>query len=74
MMKHGNDAEYDADYIFFVMKEALEEKDEHGFTQYDDNHRLIICTKNRPDHRTFTAKIPKYEILGADVEVVEYEE
>ena len=73
MMKHGNDAEYDADYIFFVMKETLEEKDEHGLTQYDESHRLIICTKNRPDHRTFTVKVPKYEILGADPEVVEYE-
>ncbi len=73
MMKHGNDAEYDADYIFFVMKEALEAKDEYGNTQYDDNHRLIVCTKNRVDHRTFTAKISKYEIFGSDPEVVEYE-
>ncbi len=72
MMKHGNDAEYDADYIFVVMKEALEAKDEYGNTQYDDNHRLIVCTKNRVDHRTFTAKIDKYEIFGSDPEVVEY--
>ncbi len=29
--------------------------------------------KNRVDHRTFTAKIPKYEIFGSNPEVVEYE-
>lgn len=73
MMKHGNDAEYDADYIFFVMKETLEDKDEHGLTQFDEGHRLIICTKNRPDHRTFKVVIPKSEIFGIEPEVIEYE-
>jgi len=77
-IKHGNDAEYDADFIFFIMK--LRKKDEHGKLMsdnfdmpiYDEENRLIKCTKNRQDDRLFSANIPKSSIFGINPEVVEY--
>jgi len=73
MMKHGNDAEYDADYIFFVVKKKLKEKDEAGQPKIDDNARIIVCNKNRVDHRTFAVEIPKSEIFGIKAVEVEYQ-
>ena len=79
MIKHGNDAEYDADFIFFILKRPLLEngenvKDEHGMDLMDENIRILKCTKNRQDERLFTIEIPKYQIVNIAPETVEYEE
>ena len=49
MMKHGNDAEYDADYMLFVVKATTGENDSAGQAIVDDSKRYLVCTKNRPD-------------------------
>jgi len=77
-IKHGNDAEYDADYIFYVLKMKKEVngeivKDELGFEMYDEDMRVIKCTKNREDDRTFTAVINKSEIFGIKPIEITYE-
>ena len=61
-MKHGNDIEYDSDYIFFIMRKK-EGKDDNGVPKYNEDMRLIVCTKNRVDSKTFTVAIQKNEIL-----------
>ena len=77
MMKHGNDVEYDSDYMFFILKKKTGRKNEIGLEIYDDSARLIVCVKNRPDNsRLFSVEIPKSAIFGispTDVEVIEYE-
>lgn len=77
-IKHGNDAEYDADYIFYLLKLPLMEdgrnvKDEVGGIVYDENVRVLKCTKNRQDDRLFTVNIMKYDIYGSDPEEIVYE-
>ncbi len=77
-LKHGNDAEYDADYIFYILraKKILNgkvAKDKDGFTIYDDSMRIIKCTKNREDDRLFSVTIGKSEIFSKPIEI-EYEE
>lgn len=73
MMKHGNDAEYDADYMFFLVKAATGEKDDAGQNIVDESKRYLVCTKNRPDHRLFTIEIQKSDIFGAKPEIIEYD-
>ena len=73
MMKHGNDAEYDADYMFFMVKAATDEKDDAGQIIIDETKRFLVCTKNRPDHRLFTVELQKSDIMGIEIEVVEYQ-
>jgi hypothetical protein len=73
MLKHGNDAEYDADYIFFVLKKPTDMQDEAGQIIYDENCRVIVCNKNRVDKRGFTVEIPISEIFGIQPEIIEYE-
>jgi len=77
MLKHGNDAEYDADYIFFVLKKPTGQTDEAGQMIYDKDSRIIVCNKNRVDKRGFTVEIPANEIFNNDsdknVDCVEYE-
>lgn len=72
-IKHGNDAEYDADIILFIMKlkktvpQGTQRKvllDEYGGIIYDETKRIIKCTKNRQDDRTFTVEIDKGEIIA----------
>ena len=78
-IKHGNDAEYDADFIFFIVKVPMRNqhgkviKDENGIPEVDHDNRMIICEKNRQDERLFKVVIPKYEIIKSVVEI-EYEE
>lgn len=79
-MKHGNDAEYDADYIFFIVKPVLLDKkgkpsvDEAGAQEYDQGKRSLYCTKNRGTHRLFKVDIPKTAIFGISPEIIEYQE
>ena len=73
MMKHGNDAEYDADYMFFLVKATTGQTDEAGQNVIDDSKRYLVCTKNRPDHRLFTIEIKKTDIFGSKPEIIEYE-
>jgi energy-coupling factor transporter ATP-binding protein EcfA2 len=73
MMKHGNDAEYDADYMFFVVKATTGENDDAGQAVIDGSKRFLVCTKNRPDHRIFTIEIQKSDIFGIKPEIIEYE-
>lgn len=63
-MKHGNDIEYDSDYIFFVMRKTTGGKDKYGLPIYDEDCRVLICTKNRVDHNTFSIEIEKKHIQG----------
>ena len=78
-IKHGNDAEYDADFIFFIVKVYVKDQhgknitDESGDNVIDQENRLIICEKNRQDERLFKVLVPKYEIIKSVVEI-EYEE
>ncbi len=79
-IKHGNDAEYDADFIFYIMK--IRARDENGklisddfeMPIFDEENRLIKCTKNRQDERLFSLVIPKSAIMGIQVEETVYEE
>ena len=63
-MKHGNDIEYDSDYIFFIMRKTTGKKDNYGLSLYDENCRVLVCTKNRVDHNTFAIEIEKKHISG----------
>ena len=77
-IKHGNDAEYDADFIFYILTKPLIEngknvKDELGMNIIDDSNRIIKCTKNRQDERLFTINLPKSSILGIQCEEIVYE-
>ncbi len=78
-LKNGNDGEYDADIILFIMKQRmLDERrkvmvDDNQQPLWDDNTRVIKCVKNRPYERLFSVVIPKDEIFTNPVEIV-YEE
>jgi replicative DNA helicase len=69
-LKHGNDAEYDADYIFYILKMKKTDardriiKDNQGFPIYDESYRLIKCTKNREYDRLFSVKVAIEEIFS----------
>ncbi|ADV46448.1 hypothetical protein [Nitratifractor salsuginis] len=69
-IKHGNDAEYDADFIFFVAKLPKKDtsgkpmKDEIGAPVTDDSRRFLVCAKNRQDDRLFKVQITKADIFG----------
>lgn len=75
-LKNGNDGEYDADIILFVMKVREMDSnnklaiDKQGQPIWDESSRIIKCTKNRPYERLFTVKIPKDEIFTLPVEIV----
>ncbi len=76
-IKHGNDAEYDADFIFYILTKSLVENgepvmDEMGARVPDESSRVMKCVKNRQDERLFTVDIPKTSILGIKPIVVEY--
>jgi len=77
-LKYGNDAEYDADFIFYIIKLAKMNGNKpvlDKFRQivYEDDFRVVKCHKNRQDDRLFTVKIPKTEIFGISSAVeVEY--
>ena len=71
-IKHGNDAEYDADFIFYLLKKPADEVDELDMIIYDESVRILKCEKNRQDERLFSITIPKGEIV-MDVEVTNYE-
>lgn len=77
MMKHGNDAEYDADYMFFLVKATTGQKDDVGQAIIDNSKRYLLCTKNRPDHRLFTIEIKKSDIFEVkqdfEVKEIKYE-
>lgn len=78
-IKHGNDAEYDADFMLFILNKPLIKDgknvyDELGIMKIDDSCRMVRCTKNRQDERLFTVTIPKSSIMGIEAEVIEYEE
>ena len=73
-IKHGNDAEYDADFIFYLVN-AIEKddngkfkKDDAGQTIKDTNKRILICEKNRQDDRLFSVEISKTAIFDPGVE------
>jgi len=78
-LKYGNDAEYDADFIFYIIKLAKMNGNKpvlDKFRQivYEDDFRVVKCHKNRQDDRLFTVKIPKTEIFGiSSVVEVEYQ-
>ncbi len=63
-IKHGNDIEHDSDYIFFVMRKTTGKKDDYGLPLYDENCRVLVCTKNRVDHNSFAIEIEKKCIVG----------
>lgn len=77
-IKHGNDTEYDADFIFFVAKLPKKDatgkvaRDELGQPVTDDSRRVIICAKNRQDDRLFKVTVSKSDIFGP--EIIEYSE
>jgi RecA/RadA recombinase len=77
-IKHGNDVEYDADFIFFILTLPKREngkiiKDEIGRPVEDDTKRAIICTKNRQDERKFTVLIPKEQLMPTAIKEVIFE-
>jgi KaiC/GvpD/RAD55 family RecA-like ATPase len=77
-MKHGNDAEYDSDYIFFLVKPFKTDINKKiitidGQPVYDEDRRVLHCTKNRDTHRLFKVDIKKSDIFGISPDVIEYE-
>ncbi len=74
-LKYGNAAEYDSDFIFYMLKPILRDAagkpilDEAGQVQYDETKRFLKCHKNRAYDRLFTVEIDHSDIFG--VEVVE---
>ena len=77
-IKHGNDAEYDADFMFFLLKKPLLEdgknvKDELGINMMDESVRILKCTKNRQDERLFSVEIPKHSLEGSNPTEIVYE-
>lgn len=73
-IKHGNDVEYDADFIFFILSLPKKEngkiiKDEFGQAEIDESFRIIKCVKNRQDERKFTIKINKSELITTHTEI-----
>ena len=76
-IKHGNDAEYDADFIFYILtkpllKDGKNVKDEVGMNIMDDDMRILKCVKNRQDERLFSVNVPKSSIMGIQVEISDY--
>ncbi len=71
-IKHGNDAEYDADFIFYIVKPTV--KGTEGEKIVDEDNRIMICSKNRQDERLFEVIIPKNQIIKPKPYVVEYTE
>ncbi len=78
-IKHGNDAEYDADFIFYLVNATMMEedgktpkKDKQGMVMKDENRRILKCEKNRQDERLFSVEIPKSSIFGIVPEVRVY--
>lgn len=75
-IKHGNDAEYDSDFIFFLLKFAKKDdfgkvqKDEFGMIKYNENERILVCDKNRQDEHEFKIKLHKEELLDNNYEIV----
>lgn len=78
-LKHGNDAEYNADFIFYLLaikkqdERGEVERDEYGQIVYDEGKRILRCAKNRQDDHLFTVEITKSEIFGPKTIVYEYE-
>ena len=77
-IKHGNDAEYDADFIFYILTKPIIEngknvKDELGMNLVHDDIRIMKCVKNRQDERLFTIDVPKCSIEGIQFETIEHE-
>ena len=68
-IKHGNDAEYDADFIFYLVNAIKHDnnnnpiKDETGQLMRDQDKRVLKCEKNRQDDRLFTIEISKTAIF-----------
>jgi len=79
-IKHGNDAEYDADYIFYVTKvkkigpDGKLLRNEYDEVEFDEQVRRIVCTKNREDERLFSVLVPKSEIFGVTPYEITYED
>ncbi|MDY0138273.1 MAG: hypothetical protein RBR50_01115 [Candidatus Izemoplasmatales bacterium] len=76
-IKHGNDVEYDADFIFFVLalpkiENGKSVKDKMGQIVTDDTQRVVKCVKNRQDERLFTVYIQKSELILKPVMEVEF--
>ena len=75
-IKHGNDAEYDSDFIFFLLKFAQKdefgkvEKDEFGMPKFKEDERMLVCDKNRQDEHEFKVIIKKEELVDNNYEVV----
>lgn len=77
-IKHGNDAEYDADFMLFILNLPLIENDKNvydelGMMKMDEDNRIVKCTKNRQDERLFTVIVPKSSIVGIKPIEVTYE-
>lgn len=77
-MKHGNDAEYDSDYIFFIVKPFQVDINNKivtvdGNPIFDESRRVLHCTKNRDTHRLFRVDINHSDIFGIKPLVIEYE-
>jgi hypothetical protein len=77
-IKYGNDAEYDSDFILYMLKPVLAGDngkpilDEAGQIQYDETKRFIKCAKNRLYERLFTVEVRHGDIFHTNPEVVEY--
>jgi len=75
-IKHGNDAEYDADYIFYLLNAIqLDEngkpmEDETGILLKDPSKRILKCDKNRQDERLFSVEILKTDIFSKPIEII----
>lgn len=70
-IKHGNDVEYDSDFVFFILALPKKEngkivKDEIGQVVVDETKRAIVCHKNRQDERKFTVFIDKHELIQTE--------
>jgi len=78
-IKHGNDIEYDADYIFILYKKPIKEgnkilEDDFGNKLYYEDKRILKCFKNRVDERLFAVEVAKEDLTNQalpDYEVVE---
>lgn len=78
-IKHGNDAEYDADFMFFLLKKPLIENgknvyDDIGLMVMDSEVRTLVCTKDRENERDqWSVDIKKSSLEGIKAVEVEYE-
>ena len=69
-LKWGNDAEYDADYIFYILAPKSDRKDDLGMDKVDETRRFLVCKKNREDEREFSIEILKTDIFPSDIEPI----